>query len=131
LQSIADETGFHVSTICRHKPHVADRVRQSAALTELQQGATLLQKVEGLLQKAETLLSRAESEGDLRIAVAAIREVRGTMELLGKASGELQPEKIMIQFAPVIDQLTMILRQEISDTETLRRISERIIEVGN
>lgn len=129
LQSIADETGFHVSTICRHKPHVADKIKQNAALTELQQGLPLLQKVEGLLQRAENLLDKAESSGDLRVATAALREVRQTLELLGKASGELAPERILIQFGPIIEQLVVILRQEIHDSETLRRISERMTTI--
>jgi len=129
LRVVADKYNLHASSLCRHKSHIPDKLRAIATFNELQEGTSLLQKVEGLLQRAEGLLDRAEGEGDLRVATAAVREVRGVLELLGKASGELAPERVLIQFAPVIDQLVMILKQEIHDSDTLQRISERITAV--
>ena len=130
LQVIADKFGFHVSSLCRHKQHIPDKLRAIATFKELEEGATLLQRIEDLLERAAGLLNKAEDSGDVRTAIAAVREVRGVLELMGKASGELAPERLLIQLAPTIDKLVMILRQEIHDSETLERISERIAAVN-
>ena len=126
LQSIADKYHFHISTISRHKPHIASKINTYSALVDAQEGGTVLQRIDDLLQRANNLLDKAEDSGDVKTALIAIREVRGTLELLGKASGQLAPEKILVHVEPVLNTLIMILKQEIQDSETLNRISERI-----
>ncbi len=51
---------------------------------------TILGQVRDLRDRALTVLGTAEGAGDLRTALAAIREARGCLELLGKLAGELQ-----------------------------------------
>jgi hypothetical protein len=126
LQSIADKFHFHISTISRHKPHIASKIRTYSALTEAGEGGCIMQQVSSLLQRAESLLSQAEASQDVKTALMGVRECRSTLELLAKISGELSPDRILIQFAPVIDNLTMIMRQEIHDKPTMQRIAERI-----
>ncbi len=126
LQSIADKYHFHISTISRHKSHIASKINTYSALVDAQEGGTVLQRIDDLLQRANNLLDKAEDSGDVKTALIAIREVRGTLELLGKASGQLAPEKILVHVEPVLNTLIMILKQEIQDSETLNRISERI-----
>jgi hypothetical protein len=54
------------------------------------EGATsLLNRVESLIGRTETLLECAEQDGKVSAALAAVRELRGLLELLGKVSGEL------------------------------------------
>ena len=50
---------------------------------------TLLEQVQTLHAKAWSILASAEAEGDLKTALHAIRETRGTLELLAKLLGEL------------------------------------------
>lgn len=127
LQSIADQYGVHVSSLSRHKPHLSEKIRAAAVFNEAVEGASLLQRVEGLLQKASDLLNRAENSGDLRVALQGVREVRSCLELLGKASGELTPDRLLVEFAPVITNITAILRQEVTDPASLQRISNRLL----
>lgn len=129
LQSIADKFHFHISTISRHKQHIANKINTYSVLTDAQEGGTVLQRIDDLLQRANSLLDKAEDGGDVKTALIAIREVRGTLELLGKASGQLAPEKILVQVEPVLNTLIMILKQEIQDPETLQRISERLTTI--
>ncbi len=129
LQTIAGKFGFHVSSLSRHKQHIPDKLRAIATFNELQEGASLLHKIEALLQRAEGLLDQAEDSGDMRTAISAVREVRAVLELFGKASGELAPERVLIQVEPVISSIVMVLKQEIRDSETLQRISDRIATV--
>jgi len=127
LQNIAEETGFHVSSLCRHKAHIAEKLTAYTTLTELQEGATLLQKVESLLQRAENLLTAAENNQDLRTAIAAVREVRGVLELMGRASGELDNDKVQVLIAPVINDVVAAVRSEIDDPLILNRISDKLL----
>lgn len=50
----------------------------------------LLDRVEQLNRRAISILEQAETTGDLRVAISAIREARGCVELLAKLAGELQ-----------------------------------------
>ena len=56
---------------------------------ELAHGGSLLEQLEGLQVKALGILTKAEQAGDLRTALMAVREVRSTLELGGKITGEL------------------------------------------
>jgi hypothetical protein len=50
----------------------------------------LLADVRRLKKRAERIFLKAEKSGDDRIALAALREARGTVELLAKLAGELK-----------------------------------------
>jgi len=69
-----------------------------ATLTKAQDAADaahaddLLAQVRGLQARALAILDAAEALGDLKTALAAIRETRGTLELLAKLTGDLQQE---------------------------------------
>jgi hypothetical protein len=51
--------------------------------------ASLQDRVEALILRCERLLEAAEQDGKVSAALAAVRELRGLLELYGKASGEL------------------------------------------
>ena len=126
LQEIADKYHFHVSTISRHKAHIADKIRKACAVADAQDGATVMQRIEDLLQKANDLLDKAELSGDIRTALIAIRETRGCLELLAKATGQFTPETILIQVEPVLNTLVLILKEEIKDDQVIKRVAERL-----
>jgi hypothetical protein len=50
---------------------------------------SLVEQLRLLIQRAQTFLYVAEAAGNLPAGLAAIREVRQTLELLGRATGEL------------------------------------------
>ena len=52
-------------------------------------GGSLLEQLKELQVKALGILTKAEQAGDLRTALMAVREVRGTLEVVGKITGEL------------------------------------------
>ena len=49
----------------------------------------LLAQLQSLQQKTLEILARAEGTGDLRSALAALRELRGTVELTAKLTGQM------------------------------------------
>ncbi len=131
LQEIADKYSLHPSTVCRHKAHIADKITKANVILEAKEGAGVLQKISELLQKAHDLLDKAEMNGDIRTAIQAVREARGCLELMAKATGELAPEKLQIMIQPVVYSVVQILKAEIRDPETLQRIHERLININS
>ena len=51
---------------------------------------TILDQVQTLRDRALKILDTVEKDNEWRIALGAIREARGCLELLGKLAGELQ-----------------------------------------
>jgi hypothetical protein len=132
LRGVAERFGMHYSSLSRHKSHISEQLNKSLALrefNELQQGQSVLQQIESLQAKALDLLTQAENAGDIRTAIQAVRESRGCIELMAKASGQLAPEKILVQVEPILNALIMVLKQEIHDSETLQRISGRLTTI--
>ena len=56
---------------------------------ELAHADGLLAQLQSLQQKTLEILARAEGTGDLRSALAALRELRGTVELTAKLTGQM------------------------------------------
>ena len=83
---------WHVSrdTVQRHsKRHVSPSLVAMQAHREEQGATTLLARVESLITRTERLLTAAEASGAVSTALAAVREQRELLRLLGAASGEL------------------------------------------
>ena len=87
---------FDTSTgaLQRHKQdHLPVALAMAKEAEEVAQADDLLGQLVGLQGKALSILDTAEQAGDLRVALAALREVRATMELVGKVTGELVSKK--------------------------------------
>ncbi len=56
---------------------------------DLEHGDDLLSQLLHLHERASAILTRAEDSGDLRAAIAAIREVRGCLEFGSKLTGQI------------------------------------------
>ena len=92
LRSIAERFGTSATALHRHKgEHVSRALVRAAEARELDRDGKLLDQVKDLIGSAQSILAGAEARADHRTALAAIREVRGTLELLGKITGELTP----------------------------------------
>ena len=73
----------------RHKKeHIPLSLRKAQDAEEIAQADTLLDQIRELQARAMSILSQAERAGDLRIALAAIGQARGVLELQAKLTGE-------------------------------------------
>lgn len=70
----------------KHLPQIMTKAKDAA---EVAHGHDLLKQVWALQRKATSLLLQAEKSGDVRTALAGVREVRGCIELLAKITGEI------------------------------------------
>lgn len=91
LRRLALQYGLCDTSLRRHRDrHLSPALAALQAERETADAATLLGRIEGLIARAERLLAAAEKDGRSQAALAAIRELRALLELLGKASGELR-----------------------------------------
>jgi len=83
---------FDTSTgaLQRHKAdHLPVTLVKAQEAEEVAQADALLDQVRDLQARGLAILGKAEAAGELRTALAAIREARGNLKLLAKLLGEL------------------------------------------
>ena len=102
LRSIAGQQNVSKTSLSRHqRDHLPTALTMAKDAAEVAQADTLLEQVQSLQTKALHILQTAEEAGQLRAALAAIREARGCLELLAKLSGELDTQpQVNVLLAP-------------------------------
>jgi transposase-like protein len=90
LRDIAGQHGVSKSALERHKAgHVPANLAKAKEAGEVARADDLLSQVRHLQDRTLSILTASEYAGELRTALAAIRECRGNLELLAKLLGEL------------------------------------------
>ncbi len=91
FRSIADQFGVSKTSLIRHHDdHLPAALVEAKAAADVAHADTILAQVQNLRDRAIKILDLVEMDKDWRVAIAAIREARGCVELLGKLAGELQ-----------------------------------------
>jgi hypothetical protein len=87
---IASRFGTSTAALQRHKAeHLPVRLVKADEAAQAAEATDLLREVKALRGKAVAILLRAEREGDLKTALAGVREARGCLELLAEVEGQL------------------------------------------
>ena len=90
FRTLAQQTGVSAWALLRHHDdHLPAELAKAQAAAEVAQADDLLDQVRALRSKALSLMLAAERQGDLRTALAGIREARACLELLLEVEGEL------------------------------------------
>jgi hypothetical protein len=94
LSRIAEQTKLSVFAMQRHKSHMAKNIVRSAPYETGQalQAVSLLDRVQSLIAEIREIAEKAKKDKSWNCALAALRELRSCLELLGKLSGELQAQ---------------------------------------
>ncbi len=91
FRDIAGQYGVSKSALVRHHDdHLPAALVKAQAAAEAAQADALLAQVVDLRDKALDVLDTAQESADLRVALGAIREARGCVELLAKLAGQLK-----------------------------------------
>jgi hypothetical protein len=90
LRVIAGQTGTAKSALDRHKKHLAPALVVAKQAERVSESTGLLSRIERLMSRLELICQAATMERDWLPAIAASRELRGCLELLGKLNGELK-----------------------------------------
>ena len=89
-RSAARRFGASPPSVYRHQQdHLPAMLVRAAEAEDTAHGSDLYGQMVDLQQAALGILAAAEEAGDHRTALMALREVRGTLELMGKVTGEL------------------------------------------
>jgi len=90
MRAIAARFGVGSESVRRHRNrHLSAALAGMMTQGQIDRRASLLDRVENLIERAETLYNAASEEGKAAQALAVLKELRGLLELLGKATGEL------------------------------------------
>lgn len=89
MRAIARRHGVSKDAVARHRAHVSAALARVVAEREEAGPRSALDRVEDLYGRASKVLDAAESEGKASLSLAAVRELRSLVELLGKLTGEL------------------------------------------
>jgi len=84
-REVAARWGLSRASVQRHAgAHIAPVMRAVAEQAGVLHAENLLQKLGSLYERTVRMLDQAEAAGDLRTAVAAVREARGTVETFAR-----------------------------------------------
>jgi DNA-binding CsgD family transcriptional regulator len=130
-RDIARQRGLSKDAVSRHRSHISPALVAVQAQRQESAARTLLDRVEQLIGRAEAFLQQAETSGQVAQGLAAIREIRGLLELLGKASGELderQQVTINLLQSPEILRYLAVVREVLADQpDRMILISKRLM----
>jgi len=116
FRDLAGQFGLSKTSLHRHKnEHLPRELTKAHEANQISSADELLRQVQALHAKAMAILNTAEKSGDLRTALAAVREARGNLELLARLLGELK------ETGPSIDARQQTIY--VSDT-TMREIRD-------
>jgi hypothetical protein len=90
LRAIAGQYGTAKSALDRHKKHLAPALTKAKQAEEVVEATSLLSRVERIMSRVELIAEQATKSKKWLPAVAASRELRSCLELLGRLSGEIQ-----------------------------------------
>jgi hypothetical protein len=113
LRDIARHHAVSKDALFRHRSdHIPAQLAKAQDAAEVAQADDLLREVRALRGKAYSLLLKAEAAGDIRTALAGIREARGCLELLAKLLGELDERPtVNILIHPGFQQAQTVILQ--------------------
>ena len=84
------------SALERHRDHITASMLKAKEATEIARGDDLVKDLRTLAVEANRLKSQAEESGNVRAAIAALREITRLIELRAKIAGELKEGQVNV-----------------------------------
>ena len=133
LRNVAKQFFVSMPSLHRHKRHIPAGMVLAQHAKEVAKADTLLEQVAKLRDKAMSILEQAEQAGDLRTALAGVREAKGCLELLAKLQGELGQEgTVTVTISPQWLSLRTVMLQTLEPYPEARlRLAAALREVDN
>jgi hypothetical protein len=133
--AVAKKYGLSKDAVRRHKEHNMPAVLAAVVQQREQAGAVkAVDRAELLYRKASAILDEASAKGDTRITLAAIKELRPTVELLAKLTGELderpQVQVLNVQASPEWAALRGIILAALAPYPEAARAVAGALETG-
>lgn len=95
-RNIVEQYGVSLGALTRHKTdHLPAALVQAQQAEEVAHADSLLDQVQTMQARTLVILQQAEQAGALGIALGAIREARGNLELLAKLTKQLDERPVV------------------------------------
>ena len=97
-RAVSQRFGVGEASVQRHRAdHLSPALVTAATnAAEAQRFVTLIDRLELQATRLERVIEAQEAKGSVGTMLAAIRELRAMLELLGKATGELKPDGVHV-----------------------------------
>jgi hypothetical protein len=114
--SIARRYALSHDAVTRHgTTHIPKSLKAVHERRKERQAETLLDRVEGLYDEAKELLEQVKAERQRGLSLAALKELRNTLELIGRLTGELD-QKPQVQILNVTQSADWQMLSSIIET---------------
>ena len=136
LRAIGKQYGMSASAVLRHRDrHLSPALAAMAARREEEAASGLVAQVRQLVRRADELYTAAAKDGRSSAALAALKEMRGSLELLGKATGELKDASpvtvISVQASEEWQQIrAVILSTLMAYPEARQAVAGRLLQLN-
>jgi hypothetical protein len=130
-RAITRQFGLSKDAVARHREHIPRLLVQALEAEEASQADDLLGQVRDLQRRTLAILDGAENDGadERRTALAAIREARSNLELLGRLAGELQEgTQINLSLNPEFVEFKTLVLLSLEDYPEAREALARAIK---
>ena len=122
FRTISKQFDLSVSAVFRHRRHVGEALAKAENASEVARGDALVAQLNQLAQDARRIKTQAELIGDLRTALAGVRELTRLVEVAADLSRE---NSIPLDTArELFTGLAHLVREHVKDREALRAIAE-------
>ena len=115
-RTVAQRFGISRDAVVRHRKHLTPATPNSLKVEQIFPSSTLVEQLQAFTADAQRLKEKAESEGDLRTALAAVKELCRIVELVARLRGEIDGRA----------QINVLNFQ--LDAETARRMNEMFLK---
>jgi hypothetical protein len=95
FRNIAERVSLSPTALFRHRTHIESTLVEARASTEEADGDNLARKLTELSERARRLADAAEKGGDLRTALAGVRELARLLEIEGRVAGQLRDQPVI------------------------------------
>lgn len=134
--AVAERFGLTRDAVGRHRRgHLSPALKAVAAERETAGARTALDRLEALHDRAERVLAAAEAEGKAALSLQAIRELRSTVELIAKLTGELddrpQVQVLNVTASPEWDALRGVVLTALRPFPDAGRAVALALEAGS
>jgi hypothetical protein len=89
LRNIAKQFDVNYQAVNRHKQHIPHLLVQASRSMEIAEADTLIDRLEDLQRRTLAILEASEETKEHTTALAAIREARRNLEVIGEVTKEL------------------------------------------
>jgi len=126
-RKIAERFSLSATAVFRHRRHVGQALAKAENASEVARGNALVVQLNQLAQDARRIKTQAELIGDLRTALAGVRELTRLVEVAADLSRE---QSLPLDEAQeLFVGMARLVREHVTDRATLKAIAEGFREL--